>query len=569
MVETSVKTSDPVTFARTLTYLGIDRRFLENGELQTLPRDQRGAVVDAIVSQKLEEGDWPVVINMIFGGIGKADVLYGGDLGELREKIIVSARGSARGLDSRIIELLGDKKERELLLDLALSSNIGYQSLLGIERIVKPLLETDLDRKKTFAKMIGDMALEEGKYLHALREFVQIGDSINIAHVFERSLEHLATTSYSYESRAQEAAIEAAIYDSGLKNERLKRLIFLRKKDDSHGRKFRIDIKTAFKLFQEHGVVLTEEERTTLYERAAEEFSSYQLLKPEERYTPHLGSPKKEFIDPELALSWAKRHVESSPGKAYDILSTLSYEGREILNAATNGLEARIDKPVPEDDSRSFVIDHVKTEHLRAIYPGASFTLREKIATRLRGDKDFGDLAFRKLSHEAEINGDLDSAYRCWFEQEKPKEDEYIDGVRSRLIQRDIDEANKEGKDDPKLFFLCRQDVIGYRQVIDTLVGAAPNVKNQFGFIEEAYRLARINGTPEQLEGIRRRLVEIGPITAMKKFMGTSYLYGREKGQDMKDPTGFNYALGVLAERQGIPIETLKPLVEKYARSLK
>jgi hypothetical protein len=559
-------TTEPETLARTLINLGIDYTFLKNGELQQLPRDARGRVVDEMVNQRLNAGRWQSVVEMIWGGVGKADVLYGGSLEELRERIIDSIKLSPQqGIEGRVLEMLRERQESELLYGIAMVSerNFPFDS---IESTITPLFadpETGAERKREFHARAADSYLERGNYQSALGHFKVIQDFDGVTDVFEKGLAEITSKKYS-EEETKRVVLDAALYSPEHKDERLKRLVLTGLTQEKG-----ISLESAFKLFREHSVPLTEEERNALYETAAERFSRHDIA--EWKRTGGIRSEERVDIDPVLSLLWARKHAGEEPDESYRIFKDQDYEGSEVLMAVQRGLEIGLEHP-HEEYARSLSPHNVKPEHLRAVYPRVPLRLRRNIAMLLRDDKDFNyEESLQQLSREAEERGNLELAYDCW--SLGGGDEKRLRRIRSNLIERDIKYANEErfsGR--PSFFFLDRKDCSGYRHAIDALLEASPSAKYPFAFLEKAHELSMFQGTEEQARTIRERMVEIDSLASLRVFMGSSYLHGRrEEGEEteMGDPDGFNYALGIIAQQQGTPVDDLRPLVEKYASSIR
>jgi len=554
-------TTQPETLAKTLLYLGIDGTFLKSGELQKLPRDARGRVVDEMIDQKLTAGRWQGVVEMIFGGIGKADVLYGGDLEELRGRIIDSVKIlPSQDIGADVLEILKEKQERELLYGIAMASE--RFSFNNIEGIVSPLFEDPekgAEREKEFHTRAARLYFEGGNYRSALEHFVAIQDSDGVTDVFEKGLAKIIEERY-VEDETRRFVLDAAVYNPEHKNERLRRFILTTLEGG-------ISIREAFNLFKGHDVQLTEEERTALYDSAAANFSSHDLTEWADDYTGRGRDRKQVEIDPVLSLLWARKHAEERPEESYTIFTNQGYEGPEVLRAARRGLEIELEHP-HEKYASSLSAHNISQEHLRAVYSEVPLRLRKDIAILLREHEDFNYReSLQQISREAEEEGNLELAYDCW--SLGGGDEETLTKIRSNLIQRDLDKANESKFGSPRLHFLNRLDRVGYKLAIDSLVETAPASKRPFEFMERAHELAML-GTGEQIDNIRRGLVEMDTIRALKVFMGSSYLYRREgEEREMDDPEGFNYALGVMAQQQEISVDDLRPLVEKYAYHLR
>src|SRR3989344_6485389 len=120
-----------LNLGRAITRLGLEDKFLANGELSRFPLADRGTIANEIIAEKLRLGRWQSVIKMMYGGLGKADALYEGDREELKASILKSAmENPGSGLEypkGEIIDVLRRAGEADLLFRLAtLMPNLKY-----------------------------------------------------------------------------------------------------------------------------------------------------------------------------------------------------------------------------------------------------------------------------------------------------------------------------------------------------------------------------------------------------------------------------------------------------------
>ena len=160
---------------KALVKLGLEDKFLKNGELTKLPFAVRGETVRDIVDTQLERGHWQSVVKMIHGGVGKADVLYDGDIEELNKRIAETAKRvgikDMEYFDDGTFKFLEDKNTA-LLLDIAENSGFGYK------RFSEMLSRVNLgENEARYDRICADKAFNEGRYDSALYHFQKVRDS--------------------------------------------------------------------------------------------------------------------------------------------------------------------------------------------------------------------------------------------------------------------------------------------------------------------------------------------------------------------------------------------------------
>ncbi len=210
-----------------LTSLGLEDKFLSNGELSNYPLAERGEITNGIIEEKLKSGRWPRVIDMVYGGFGKADALYDGDKEKLRESILSSAR-SHPDPETSINESLSSLTkfgENELLFELVsdvLTLRLDeYTSIASkIDKDFWEDSEKGSERKRKFNETALSKAMNEGEYYPAYGFLKELGDEERIDNLFDLLLTKSVYSSYNTKSLLE------LIYKSnpGKRHDRIKKL---------------------------------------------------------------------------------------------------------------------------------------------------------------------------------------------------------------------------------------------------------------------------------------------------------------------------------------------------------
>ncbi|MCX6749089.1 MAG: hypothetical protein NT076_05810 [Candidatus Pacearchaeota archaeon] len=171
---------------KALIVLGLEDQFLLNGELQRFPLVQRGALANEIIDEKLKLGKWRGVVNMIFGGFGKADALYEGNIEQLRERIASTAAISGKEeISAETITTLAKKGEYELILRIIESHpKVSLKDLESLRsKIPTAFFEEEnkwQQRTRRLDELAAAKAMSEGNYYSALHYFQELKDTQRI-----------------------------------------------------------------------------------------------------------------------------------------------------------------------------------------------------------------------------------------------------------------------------------------------------------------------------------------------------------------------------------------------------
>lgn len=516
-----------------LTSLNLENLFLSDEELTTLPLPERGRIVNDIISKKLKLGKWSSVIEMIFGGFGKADALYDGDRNQLKSDILNSAKKnpSTTSFREEIARVLLEKKEYYLLYELANVLPLNYGQFLDVTQKIpkKFFLDSDLGKQRAInlENMCAEKALAEREYGRAIGHYKSSGNLRGLSQIFDTILAQFSRQ-FSRSSYNQELE-ELIETDESQRATRVKRVIESCKTNST-------DAEFALKLYIQYNPRMTRQERKAFYEKIAKNLSSWDIINFTDKHN------KPVALDPKLKIIWAKQHVKDEPRTAYVIFTGQGYRGRELVQAVNAGLELAHSYQC-QVQGQALTTKDVQEAYLKAAYTSASFEVRIAIAKKLGDTKKL-----QILSRQANSAGKFETAYMLWGDSGASYEGKYINQVRAKLIRLGID------KHDENFYWLSSKDKAGQRQVFDALVQEAnKNVDLYF----KAYKKGlEADLDPDTMQIIRKKLVLISPSKALKVFRGNE--------EKLKDPVGFDYVIGVVAEQTNVDKEKLRKIVEKY-----
>lgn len=514
---------------RALVSLGLEDQFLANGELSKFPLVERGKIANDIISEKLRTGDWPTVIKMMFGGFGKAEALYEGDIEQLKEEIVKSAKENPRRIDKDVVKALSEKEENDLIFRIATSTpNIEYKLFSEIICDISNSYFTDPEKGKERCRILhtvaGQKALDEKHYSSAFYHFELAEDEQTLKGLFDIILPN---------SHDEELLEKAALKDPGKKESRLKLAVlscikkeegldplseFIKREEGG------LDPLSAFKLYRKHNVKLTKEELKKLNKKVVKKASRFDL-------ETKLKSEKG------ITLLWAKEHAIDEPRAAYQIFAAQGYEGNELTKTVISGLKLEN----WHNEERVLDEGEIKPEHLRKSYLKAPFEVKIKIAEHL---KDISKL--QKLSAEALGNKNLREAYRLWVAGKGDLEGEYIGDIRNKLIEECIKE---------NCGYLCieNSDKPGKIQAYDAVMQAAQNTEkkeDKFWYLKKSYDIARDIGDEARTQRVREQMVSLDSRQSLSKF------------RSKPDEKGVDYVLDLIASQSGTDKSQLRRIVE-------
>lgn len=512
---------DLTNLGKALAVLGLEDKFLSNGELSNFPLVERGRIANGIISEKLKLGRWQSVVQMIYGGFGKADALYEGDRDELRDGIVRSAteQSTPTHFGRETLDALSKAEENDLLFRLATANpSLDYDRFDAITLKINPSYFKDPEkgdqRKQKLHKTAADKAIKEGKYFSAFNHFTRVDDYDGIGEVFEAILASADIRS------SGELLEQIALRDPAQRDMRLKKIVLSSISDEEKG----LNPLVALKLSKKHNVVLSPKEKVALQERVAESTSRYDV-------------ESKLSDDLEERLLWAKKHSEEEPRAAYGIFTQQGFDGASVITAIQAGLNTNY-----QNKERALETSEVSETHLKRAYKTAPFDVKVKIASYL---KDSDEL--QKLSRQAQENGDLNSAYHLWVNGGGSLMGEYIDGIRTALINECIE--NNLGIPS----FLERSDKRGIAEAYDTLMQTNKGKRTEN--IRHAYEIALDLDDEEMVQRAREEIVAISPEWAIRNFTSQT------RGNDEK---GLDYVLGVVAIQHGVERVELRRLFRKF-----
>ncbi len=540
---------------RAITSLGLEDKFLADGALSDFTLLERAEIANEIISEKLNFGRWESVVQMIWGGLGKADALYDGNKDTLKKGILESAKKQtelkSESSDScaKSIETLAKKGEYDFIFNLMTSMpNLGYDDFIKMcQYLPATHFEGDegAQRKDTLGKVAGEKAMRERKYDSALINFEQVGNEDAIEEIFNEVIkpETKSSRDYSRVGILEEIAMRG---DHEKREERLRKMF-----SGYIAGELEMEVVKAFNLFKP--IPLSEGERAALYDAVAKKVSIFELKPRESEF--HGGKREAKIQDSELALLWARKHAEKDPDDAYSIFLEQGYTGEEVLTAVVTGIT--LNERGREKHSNGLDLEDIKPEHLREVYAVLPFNLQIRVSQHL---KDKTELA--RLSQVAKTQGDFRNAYDLWVSAGNGFEGEYMDSLRQTLIRKEIEENLKENFGRPSFYFLDGLDSRGHTQAFDALMEVAQGERRDI-FLSAAHDLAYKHDSEGRLERVRQEMVSLDLNWALRIFKREKYMSGTET-KKMSDPVGFDYALGIVAEKTGVKKEQLSPLIEKY-----
>ncbi len=504
-----------------LTTLGLEDKFLSNGELQKFPLVQRGALARGIIDEKLRLGRWHGVVEMMFGGLGKADALYEGDMDQLRDRIAQASAQSEEGVTDEIIRTLRKKEEYDLILRLI--ETHPKVSLKGLEAIRSHLPseffkeEAGQQRMRRIEELGAAKAMVDGDYRSALYYYQRLE---NVSGIDTASDLVLDKSDIHY---PEEYAEQIALRDPKQSDARLKKIVL------SHSREGGLGPVSAFKMFKKHKVALSPKEQTALYESVAEKADRLAFERTRELNEDHA-----------FLLLWAKKHAEKDPRAAFNIFNLNKYDGPEVAQAAKAGLAIKGYKEY--ERVHALDVDEIPEPTLRAIYQESQFDVQVRIATHL---KDSGLL--QTLSRQASEKREYLNAYRLWLSSGESMDSDYPIGLKSKLIDDGL--KNHFGS-----INLDKTDITGNRLAFEALMQTSQGSNE---FLSRAYDTAREIGDEALTQRAREAMVAVNPGWALRHFRG--FRTGK-----ITDPVGVDYVASVVAKQANVDPAQLRGILGKY-----
>lgn len=530
----------PESLGRALTALGLEDRFLSNGELKNFPLMQRAQIANEIIADKLARGRWTSVVEMIYGGFGKADALYDGDREQLKVAIVESAKKTSRpDFSGDAIHTLAEHNEDDLIFRLATALPLKFEEFNeAMKGINLAYFEDPIEgakRKQAYHTLAAQKALKERKDSEAFHHFKTINDEAGMTAVFNSFVAGRDGGFDYYHSLGDaETFAESSSSNPKVKESRLKKLVSLAcaAKNRSSSNSLH-----AWGIVKRHNLQLSDVEKKKLYDAVAETADAHEFL------------GKSVDADPELLLLWAKKHFTKDPLHAYGVFESQGYKGEEVLEAVRTALTSKDGQRRSSDEQSP--VSHFSDAHLNAAYADLPFDTRTSIAFHLKDAKKF-----QALSKEAADKKDFRQAYDFWNYGAGDLKSDYAFKLREMMINQNLEDRDK-------WFNINPDDTAGHGQVYVAYM-AAGTLKNQPSYFRTAYEHALQLKDEPLIRAARVKMVEDDPIWALEVFESAPRGVRNEP-----DQTGIDYVLGIVGKQTGVAPEKLRAYLEKYTKQEK
>ncbi len=518
-----------------LTTLGLEDKFLSNGHLACYPLAQRATLAQNIIDEKLRLGRWEGVIDMIYGGFGKADALFDGDYNQLKDNIVKSAIKYGKRLCSDdTFQVLAKREEYDLLFRLATEvPSLNHDSFFNIRKLIPSNYFASPDGFKKHRELFtcaAQRCFELNDYSAAFSYVKSLEDKEGIKKVFDLVLEKMKNTASWWYDEDFGLLEEIALSDPEKREERLKMLIRNMQQYNP---------KRAFELYKEHHVNLEVGDLKSLCELVTQTVRQHDLFPHGERHSQGLFDD-----DPDLLFSWAEKHVAEHPRTVYHLLIEKKYEGPLIAQAVKHGL--RISDR--DKNSESLWPSIIDKRYLLEVYPTAPFEVKAEIAKHLKDFPALQILSKEVCSDKKRDRSNLETAYRLWIRGKGSLTDPYFTSLRTKLIKDALREEYIH------LWFLDSSDISGMQEAFDFSMKIAQN-RDSVKHLETAYTLASSFDDEQRLQQIHEVMIDTDPQWALHKFIG-----------DKKniDSRGVQRVVAATAEKTGSDPAILEELVKEY-----
>ncbi len=505
-------------YAKALTVIGFEDKFISDEKFSHLPPLEKIDIVTGIIDKKLELGRWEDVVEIMYGNKKNIGALYNGK--NLEEKIVKSSTQRSTYMKTEAIKTLKEARKNDIIFELAFNiPNLHYEEFIQIAQNADYDFFQDTkkgeQRKQRLNQTAADLAMKEEKYADAFHHFLRIKDDKNINNIFEIVIKNKA--GYDDERLLQKIALS----DPTQKDSRLKKIILKSTLGE-------FNPLTAFGLYQEHNIQLSDTEEKALQNKIAKSASKYDIRNNLSQY-------------PKIQLLWAKTNAKDEPRTAYRIFKEQGYNGEEAIMAVQTGLSLNSF----ENKEKAINTSEIDEQHLKEAYKSAPLKVKVKINHNLLAGAAVTNpnLAqdylkeFKNLSRQANKANKLELAYDLWIEGRGKFNGKYINKVRTDLIKDCIE--NHFGI----IGFLHSADRKGKVEAYNELI-KADNLGN-------AYKIALELGG-KRLEEVHKKMVSNNPRWAADVF---------EKNEDEK---GLVHLTKSIASEYNINPKKLKTLIETY-----
>jgi hypothetical protein len=509
-------------FGRLITALTLEDKVFANGVLPERSIEERAAVVEGIVSEKLNAGAWDDAIILVYDPKSLARLLYNGDRKTFdQQALAVAQRLQPKQLRDihypiRALDLLANQGKYDTVLQFLETLPLDYELTLRVNIGETNLSKTQVSRLHA---LYARRAHQEHRYSEAISHYRQLGNTGALDALFDEVLAANVVKDHF------NTLLELASSDDTKKKSRLLSIFdnemskFISGEESDYSK-----IKKLYKLYREEGLQISETKKSHLYDAMARHTSCWDIESIKD--------------DSHLKLLWAQKHVLDAPAIAYALFAGMSYQGPELLDVLVAGLQH------PEYDAHEkrlhISCENARTEHLTTLLRRKTTPLdvRTKIAKHL-GDK----LSLRVFSRYYTAKDQNKEAYLCFMHGDGDATSAHAAALRAPLIAQEL------RSDYPSFHFLKDTDSPGHYEMYCALVNA--------GHISRAYGLGQHiekyfhNSAP--LNNVREHILENNtPIIAYRFFV------------DKKDEVGAHRARDALAAQYKVTPEEVTALITEY-----
>lgn len=510
-------------FGRLASKLGLESHLIENGVLPDRQLLERSRIAHGVIEGLLERKEWEKALQLVYED-KTVRVLYEGDRRALHQAVIAAAkqRSTEYPLGDKTTNILCDKWPVEDIRSFIEQVPLRLDDLE--ELIVRSVASHNAPSTPLYS-LLGERALEAKEHQRAVLAFIRSGDMPRFESAYAAMLERMVP-GREYETGecvfmgvaefTKHLAEKVSVASS-----KMAMLVQYALAPERRGAYVNAHSLLLMSLIDGYHIAVDEESREIVKRSAIQMMPEYEL---------------KEH--PELELPWALAHVNNQPLEAYSILRRHKHKGPETL-AAVRGALFEKDSHGNKTYEKHGSLSSFDKEDLKAVYPDVTLNAKVNIAEHLKDGEKMRLLSrtffFRARRSKKDKSGwSLEEAYSLWVRGMGDLNGVYITNLRRKIAEQEL------SSDRPHFSWLCNSDIVGHQQLFPIVLEKVP---------QEAYGLAKRLGAYAQ-DQARKRIIERSPEKAFRFFA------------EEKDRIGLEQANKVLAEKYGVPIESVKPLAE-------